>query len=73
MSPATIANPQPAVSHVANTRRQALLRAAVAQLAPALACGAVRLAVDDLEALAALCAAHGLPAEAARVRRWMGV
>jgi len=60
------------MSAVADRRKQALLRAAVAQLAVALDAGAVTLTIGDLEALAMLCDGHQLPAEAARVRRWLG-
>jgi len=60
-------------SAIPDPRKQALLRGAVAQLAVALVRGAVTLTVDDLEALATLCDGFQLPAEAARVRRWLGL
>jgi hypothetical protein len=47
------------------------LAEAVAKLAVAIASGRCLPTLDELEALASICIAHDLPAEAARIRRWM--
>lgn len=47
------------------------LRRCVAELALAIAAGDVTPLFEELQALAVACDEQGLPAEAARVRRWM--
>jgi tellurite resistance protein len=52
-------------------RERTRLAESVAKMAVAIADGECRPSLDDLAALAHLCTAYGLQAEAARIRRWM--
>lgn len=59
------------IRHETPAERRAMLAAAVANLAIAISRGDCTPQRVELEVLALICADKGLPAEAARVRRWI--
>jgi hypothetical protein len=63
-------NQQAAVLTQAEARRRCA--EAVEKMAPAIASGECDPTVEELRALAKVCDDYSFPAEAARVRRWLG-